>query len=224
MISLYIWILLVKEAFGSISIEVEPSFVAIGKSDIDIRCIVNDTEFTKIFNIQLIRSNETVVDVTRVGVGWKDAALQNKIEITVNASITNVMSSYLHLEISKTVVRYPEDLGSYQCSVQGTDSSNGLRTNYSQTVNLTGLHETTIATRDFTTAFLTEQYLHDGTSKSNRTEGTFESNVTIKTSDDNISKVLKTYRAVMIPIGSLISCILAFVIIREIRLYKSATK
>lgn len=86
---------------------------------------------------------------------------------------------------------------------------------------LLGLHETTIATRDFTTAFSTEQFLPEGTLKSNITGGTFKSNVTDVPSDHNI---LQTYRAVMIPIGSFISCIFAFVIIREIRLYKSATK
>lgn len=43
---------------------------------------------------------------------------------------------------------------------------------------LLGLHETTIATRDFTTSFSTEQFVPEGTFKSNVTEGTFESNVT----------------------------------------------
>lgn len=88
---------------------------------------------------------------------------------------------------------------------------------------LSGLHETTIATSDLSTAFSTEQYVPEGTFKRNITEGTFETNVTSDASDDNISKVLKLYRAVMIPIGSFISCIFAFVIIREIRFYKSAT-
>lgn len=86
-----------------------------------------------------------------------------------------------------------------------------------------GRYETTIDTLDFTTAFSTEQYVPKGTFESNITEGSFESNVTIDALDDNISKVLKTYRAVVIPIGLFISCIFAFVIIREIRLYKSAT-
>lgn len=89
---------------------------------------------------------------------------------------------------------------------------------------LLGLHETTIATRDFTTDFSTEQFVQEGTSKSNITGGTFKNNVTDGPPDHDISKVLKTYRAVMIPIGSFISCIFAFVIIREIHLYRSATK
>lgn len=88
---------------------------------------------------------------------------------------------------------------------------------------LLGFHETTIATRDFTTSFSTEQFETEGTFKSNITEWTFESNVTKGTADVNFSNVLKTYRAIMIPIGSFISCIFAFVIIREIRLYRSAS-
>lgn len=87
---------------------------------------------------------------------------------------------------------------------------------------LLGVYGKPIATRDFTTAFSTEQFVSEGTFKSNITEGTSKSNVTDGPSDPNMSKVLKTYRAVMIPIGSFISCIFAFVIIREIRLYKSA--
>lgn len=86
-----------------------------------------------------------------------------------------------------------------------------------------GLHETTIATRDFTTSFSTEQFVTEGTFKRNISDWTFESNVTNATSDHDISKVLKTYRAIMITIGSFISCIFAFVIIREIRLYRSAS-
>lgn len=89
---------------------------------------------------------------------------------------------------------------------------------------LSGLHETTIATLDFTTSFSTEQFVPEGTFKRNITEGTFEINVKNGSSKPDISKVLKTYRAIMIPIGSFISFIFAFVIIREIRLYKSATK
>lgn len=86
-----------------------------------------------------------------------------------------------------------------------------------------GLHETTIATRDFKTSFSTEQLVTEESFKSNITEGTFESKETNATSDQDISKILKTYRAIMIPIGSFISCIFAFVIIREIRLYRSAS-
>lgn len=217
MISLFVWILLAREAFSFISIEVESPVVKINKSDIDIRCIVDGTNLSKVYRIQLIRSNTTVVTVSKNRVIWKDAALENKTMVTFNASVNNVNSSYLHLKISKTEVRYPEDLGSYQCSLLTEDSVVGLIKYHSLIVNITGLHETTIATHDFTTVFSTEQFVPEGTLKSNITGGTFESNVT------NDTSVLKTYRAVMIPVGSFISCIFAFVIIREIRLYRSAT-
>lgn len=223
MISLFIWILLVKRAFGSISIEVEPSDVVIGKSDIDIRCTVDGSNLSTVLSIQLNRSSKAIVIVTRNRVFWEDEALENKTGVTVNASISNSMSSYLHFEILKTVVRYPEDFGSYQCFLTARDLIEGLVKDHSLIVNITGRHETTIDTLDFTTAFSTEQYVPEGTFESKITEGSFKSNVTIDASDDNISKVLKTYRAVVIPIGLFISCIFAFVIIREIRLYKSET-
>ncbi|XP_052678446.1 uncharacterized protein LOC128159404 [Crassostrea angulata] len=202
MISLYVWILLFKEAFGSISIKVEPLVVKIDKSDIDIRCMVDGTTLTSILSIQLIRSNTTVVTVTKNRVAWEDAALENKTGVTVNASITNVMSSYLHLEILKTVVRYPDSFGSYQCSLLALDSLGGLVNYHSLIVNITGLPETTIDTRDFTTAFSTEQFVQEGTFKSNISGGTFISNVTDGPSDHNISKILQTYRAVMTPLKS----------------------
>lgn len=78
-----------------------------------------------------------------------------------------------------------------------------------------GCHETTIETRDLTTtSFSAEQYITE--------EKTFNNNLTSGTPESNIQQVLQIYRAVMIPVGLLISCILAFVIIREIRLYYSA--
>ncbi|XP_052680022.1 uncharacterized protein LOC128160708 [Crassostrea angulata] len=188
MISLYVWILLVKEAFGSIYIKVEP-LVKTDKSDIDIRCIVDGTSLKRILNIQLIRTNKRIVIINKNGVTWEDTALENTTGVKINASISNNTSSYLHLKIPKTVVRYPEDLGSYQCSVYALDLKNGLVNSSSQTVNFTGLRETTIATPDFTTAFSTEQFVPEGTSKSNITGGTFISNVTDGPSDHNISKV-----------------------------------
>lgn len=96
---------------GSISIDVEPLMVAFGKSDIDIRCIVDGSSLSTVLSIQLNRSNKAIVIVTRNRVVWEDEALENKTGVTVNASISNAMSSYLHLEILKTVVRYPEDWG-----------------------------------------------------------------------------------------------------------------
>lgn len=86
--------------------------------------------------MQLIRSNKSIVIINKNGVTWEDTALESTTGVTVNASISNVMSSYIHLEISKTVVRDPEDMGSYKCSVYALGK--GLVNSSSQTVNLTG--------------------------------------------------------------------------------------
>ncbi|XP_052680021.1 uncharacterized protein LOC128160707 [Crassostrea angulata] len=137
MILLYVWILLVGEAFSFISIKVESPVVKIDKSDIDIRCIVDGTYLSKVISIQLKRSSKRVVTVRQNSVVW-DAALENKTGVTVNASVSNVMSSYLHLEIPKTVVRYPEDMGSYQCFLAAVDSLGGLVIDHSLIVNITG--------------------------------------------------------------------------------------
>lgn len=99
---------------------------------------MNGTNLNRVIRIQLKRSNTTVIDITKFGFTMQDAALENKIGATVNASISNVMASYLHLEISRTVVRYPEDMGLYQCCLTALDSINGLVKYYSQIVNITG--------------------------------------------------------------------------------------
>lgn len=110
----------------------------IGKTDIDIRCMVDGTNLTRIYVIQLERSNKTVVTISSDGVIWKEAALKNKTGATVNASISIVSSSYLHLKISKTMVRYPEDMGSYQCLLFAFDLKNRFQKIYSKIMNLTG--------------------------------------------------------------------------------------
>lgn len=113
----------------------------IGKSNIDIRCIVDGSNLSSVLSIQLNRSNKAIVIVTRNRVVWEDEALENKTGITVNASISNAMSSYLHLEILKTAVRYPEDFGSYQCSLLAINSLEGLKKVHSLTVNITGQYK-----------------------------------------------------------------------------------
>lgn len=115
--------------------------VEIGKSAIDIRCIVDGTNLSKVYSIQLIRSNTRVVTVSKTGVVWSDAALENTSGVTVNASVSNVMSSYLHLKILKTEVRYPEDFGSYQCFLAAKDSHSGLVNDHSLIVNITGQYK-----------------------------------------------------------------------------------
>lgn len=103
-------------ALGSISIKVEPALIEYGKSGVNISCIVNGTNIIGITSIQLKRSESNVVSITKVASqSWQDKELEKKPGVTVNASIRNVMASYLHLEIPGSAVRYPKEMGSYQC-------------------------------------------------------------------------------------------------------------
>lgn len=89
---------------------------------------------------------------------------------------------------------------------------------------LLGRHGTTIETLDSTRRFYsTEQYLTEETFENNITERPFKNDMTDGTFKYNTQKVLKIYRAVLIPVGIFISCVLAFIMIREIRLYYSAS-
>uniref|UniRef100_K1QGR0 Uncharacterized protein n=1 Tax=Magallana gigas TaxID=29159 RepID=K1QGR0_MAGGI len=106
-----LWSLIARTVLASISIEVEPLLIEFGKSGVDISCVVNGTNLIGILHIQLKRSESYVVSVTKFRIAWQDKALENKTGITVNASINNTMTSYLRMEISKTAVRYPEDVG-----------------------------------------------------------------------------------------------------------------
>ena len=126
--------------FASISIEVEPLLIEFGKSGVDISCVVNGTNLIGILNILLKRSESYVVSVTRFKIAWHDKALENKTGVTVNASISNTMTSYLRLEISITAVRYPEDMGSYQCILIAVTASGDIKQYQSQSIvlNITG--------------------------------------------------------------------------------------
>uniref|UniRef100_K1QVC8 Ig-like domain-containing protein n=1 Tax=Magallana gigas TaxID=29159 RepID=K1QVC8_MAGGI len=110
-----VWTLIARTVLASISIEVEPLLIEFGKSGVDISCVVNDTNLIGITIIQLKRSESYVIAVTKFKKAWQDKALENKTGVTVNGSINNTMTSYLRLEISRTAVRYPEDVGTYQC-------------------------------------------------------------------------------------------------------------
>lgn len=115
--------------------------VDFGTSGVDVSCIVNDTSLIGISVIQLKRSENNVVSVTnKTKIAWQDEALENKTGVTVNASFTNIMTSYLRLEISKTVVRYPGDMGIYQCILIATTVNGEVKRSLSQQIvlNITG--------------------------------------------------------------------------------------
>lgn len=129
-----------------ISIEVEPLLIEFGKSGVDISCVVNDTNLIGITNILLKRSESYVVSVTEFKIAWQDKALENKTGVTVNASINIILTSYLRLEISRTAVRFPEDMGSYQCILIAVTASGELKQYQSQSIvlNITGNQTKTI--------------------------------------------------------------------------------
>lgn len=121
----------------SISIEVDPTLIEYGKSGVNIKCVANGTNIIGITSIQLKRSKSNVVSVSKYTVAWQDAELENKTEVTVNASISDGDASFLHLEIPGSVVRYPKDTGSYQCILSGVTAS-GIASIYtSQSIVLT---------------------------------------------------------------------------------------
>lgn len=140
-----VWTLIARTVVASISIELEPPLIEFGKSGLDIRCVVNDTNLIGITNIQLKRSEISVVTVTKFKIAWQDKALENKTEVTVDGSINNTMTSYLRLEILKTAIRYPEDMGSYQCILIAVIASGEIERYHSQSIvlNITGFLEST---------------------------------------------------------------------------------
>lgn len=117
----------------------------VDKSGVNISCVVNGTNLREISIIQLKRSESNVVSVTNVSnvttkLTWQDKALENKTGVTVNASITNIMTSYLGLEISKKEVRYTEDMGLYQCTLIAIATSGEIKRLHSKSImlNITG--------------------------------------------------------------------------------------
>ena len=94
------------------SIQVQNSSIQLGKTDVDIRCLVNDSENERIRAIQLIRSNTNIVFVTETGVFWQDQELQQRA--VADGSVINAMSSYLHMAIVRQNVT-KNDSGTYFC-------------------------------------------------------------------------------------------------------------
>ena len=94
------------------SIQVQNSSIQLGKTDVDIRCLVNDSENERIRAIQLIRSNTNIVSVTETGVFWQDEELQQRA--VADGSVMNATSSYLHMAIVRQNVT-KNDSGTYFC-------------------------------------------------------------------------------------------------------------
>lgn len=209
-----VWTLIARTVLASISIELEPPLIEFGKSDLDISCVVNDTNLIGITNILLKRSESYVVSVTKFKIAWQDKALKNKTGVTVNASINNTTTSYLRLEILKTAIRYPEDMGSYQCILIALTASREPKRYQSQSIvlNITGFLEST------TKLFSTSNHKSTEVSAQNG----YQENSTesfINTDKPLVKKHIVLYRTIMIPITTIISGLLAFIIARELRLH-----
>ena len=99
-------------AYALTSIRVPNPFIQLGKTDVDISCLVNDNEDERIKGIQLIRSNTNIVSVNEAGVFWQDEELQQRAN--ADGSVMNASSSYLHMTIVKQNVTTNDD-GTYVC-------------------------------------------------------------------------------------------------------------
>ena len=94
------------------SIQVQNSSIQLGKTNVDIRCLVNDREIERIIAIQLLRSNTDIVSVNEYGVFWQDEELQQRA--VADGSVMNATSSYLHMTIVRQNVT-KNDSGTYFC-------------------------------------------------------------------------------------------------------------
>lgn len=102
--------LMASYAFATISIKVPHNVIEYGNTDIVICCIVNGSSLFSTEGIQLKRSDNSIVSISKYGTGisWQDKSLQNRSEI--NATIENVNQSFLHLKI-------------FACNVERTDEA-----------------------------------------------------------------------------------------------------
>ncbi|XP_052676644.1 uncharacterized protein LOC128158019 [Crassostrea angulata] len=214
-----VWTLIATTVLASISIKLEPSLIEFGKSGLDISCVVNDTNLIGTTHIYLKRSESYVVSVTIFKIAWQDKALENKTGVTVNGSINNTMTSYLRLEISKTVVRYREDMGSYQCILSAVTASHEIKRYQSQSIvlNITGFLESTTKRLSTSNHKSTEVSAQNGYQE-NSTESFINTDKPLQ------KKRLVLYRTIMIPITTIISGMLAFIVARELRLHYFVSK
>lgn len=122
-----------------------------GTTDISISCVVtNGSTLSTVFAISLKKSDASVVSITtspNEGISWQDTSLQNRNGVTANGSLSDVSKAHLHLYIPSSSVVYPDDEGTYQCTMSGLDLMNTPVTENSESVflNITGYIDTTKA-------------------------------------------------------------------------------
>lgn len=95
-----------------ISIEVQKTIIELGKTDIGIRCLVNDSGIESITVIQLLKNDTNTLSVTRVGVKWQDKELERRAD--ADGTVSNPTSSYLQMKIDRKNVT-ENDGGTYFC-------------------------------------------------------------------------------------------------------------
>ena len=83
--------------FAMVSIQVQKTLNELGRMNISIRCLVNDSNIERVRSIQLLRSNTNIVSVTEEGVFWQDQELKQRA--VAEGSVKNATSSYLHMAI-----------------------------------------------------------------------------------------------------------------------------
>lgn len=128
------YLLMASFAQAFISIQVQNTLIDYGKTDIDISCRVNGTSIESIAIIQLKRSDTNIVLISGSGVLWQDKILETRSK--VDANITIILSSYLHLNIRACDVNQTIDEGSYQCALVASGNENPLIERASNIINL----------------------------------------------------------------------------------------
>nr|XP_022299250.1 uncharacterized protein LOC111108048 isoform X2 [Crassostrea virginica] len=107
----FVVLLMVHTAYALTSIQVQNP-VQLRKTDIDIRCLVNDSNIESVLIIQLLKFDENIASVRETGVFWQDEELQRRA--VADGSVINATSSYLHMTVDKRNVT-SSDGGIYSC-------------------------------------------------------------------------------------------------------------
>nr|XP_022302566.1 uncharacterized protein LOC111110379 isoform X1 [Crassostrea virginica] len=136
-------------------IEIANTTVEYGSTDIDVLCLVtNGSTLNQVFAISLRLSGASVLSISSNDeISWQDMSVKNREGVMANGSLADVNSAHLHLFIPSTSVVYPDDEGTYQCTMSGLDLTMSPVTEETESVflNITGYVETTAAPETTTT-------------------------------------------------------------------------
>lgn len=123
-------------------IEIANTTVEYGSTDIDVLCLVtNGSTLNQVFAISLRLSGASVLSISSNDeISWQDMSVKNREGVMANGSLADVNSAHLHLFIPSTSVVYPDDEGTYQCTMSGLDLTMSPVTEGTESVflNITG--------------------------------------------------------------------------------------